>query len=99
MCWIVAIANRHEHLQRHQDQLVFLKLAVVNRRESFVIEPPFKVVWVLLPHNSIVMRFNQVNPDSVDFFIELTLVLVDPSTGLRVSVRQDSKLQEAFNAL
>ena len=99
MCWIVAIANRHEHLQRHQDQLVFLKLAVVNRCKSFVIKPPFEVAWVLLPHNSIVMRFNQVNPNSVNLFIELALVLVDPSTGLRVSVRQDSKLQETLNAL
>ena len=45
------------------------------------------------------MRFNQVNPNSVNLFIELALVLVDPSTGLRVSVRQDSKLQETLNAL
>ena len=42
--------NRHEHLEGHEEQFVFLEFAtLIDRFEGFFEKAPFEVVGVLLP--------------------------------------------------
>ena len=97
---VITIADCHEHLEGHQDQLVLLKLAVNNGRERLIKKAPFKVVRVFLPHHFFaIMRFNQIHSNAINLISKICLVIVYPISSFWVSIRQDSKLQEVLDAI
>ena len=91
--------NHHEHLECHQEQLVFLEFAtLVYRLKGFFEKAPFEEVWVLLPDDISVMRQIKLTGEFFNFFWEVTFVGVDPIARFRIGVREDSELKEASAA-
>ena len=95
----VSIVNRHEHLECHEGQFVFLELAtIIHRFEGFFEKAPFEEVGVLLPDQISVVRQIEIICEFLDFFREIALAIVDPVARLWISVRQNGELKEASDA-
>ena len=93
----VTIVNRHEHLECHEEQFVFLKFAtLVDRFEGIFEKSPFEEVGVLLPDETTLVR--QIIGEFLDFVRKVALVIVDPVARLRISIREDGELEEASDA-
>ena len=95
----VPIVNRHEHLECHEEQLVFLEFAtLVDRFEGIFEKAPFEEVGVLLPDQISVVRQIEIICEFLDFFREIALAIVDPVARLRISVRENGELKETSDA-